>query len=1307
MGKSMDQLEEQGVKATAFPTLSAGISSGQRAQLELLYKKAPVGLCILDRNLCYISINEALASINGRSVEEHIGCSLYDVIPEITPIFEPLFREIIETGKPALGLGIRCPAPANPQEERFWLVNIYPFVDEQENLEAVAVIVQDITDLKRTEIDLLNNRQLLQTLIESTKAVPWVANAKTGQFTYIGPQVVKLLGYPIESWFEENFWLDHIHPDDRESAVDLRLKSYCLGLKDYECEYRMIALNGSIIWIRDIVNIEWQAGEPRTLRGFMINISFHKHVEKTIKDSEERYRAIVNDQTELICRFLPDGTLTFVNDAYCRYFSKKRDELVGSTFWTLIPEEYHEKCKNYLASLNKENPISSIEHAVLMPDGSTRWQEWTDRAIYDDEGNLIEFQSVGRDITDQKRLEGSLRESQLRYSLAAKAGSVGIWDWNLETNEIYIDSVLKSILGFEDHEIENSIDVWTSRAHPQDIDRVISEAQAHIEGRTTNYECEHRMLHKDGGIRWFLTRGMVVTHGENGRALRMIGTDVDITEQKQMENKLKSALFQLSKKNRYKTIIYSVAQSVHQSIDPQEVLRNAVEALAKNIDGADNVGIYLVEGEEAVLRAHFGVTDQFVKRAGRIPYPQGVTWKTLISGEPRYVADVEKDGILGPAGREMGIKSYQCVPIKFKDKTIGTLNIASFEKNAFDEEELNLLEIVAEQIETALGNAIQAETIKEAQQSYESLVNSVDGIVWELETIDLEAPCFRFSFVSKQAERLLGYPVECWLKDSNFWRDHVHPDDRDWAIYFCMKSTKDKQNHELEYRMIAADGSTVWLRDIVTVTILDDRHVRLRGVMVDITEQNRAQDVLRDSEERYRTLYESNPLMCFTTNSEGKVLYINQSGAEQLGYTTEEIVGKSVLNVFYEDDKKTVLDQLTVCLQNPTHVAHWELRMVHKDGRILWVREFARSIHEINGNKAILIVCEDITERKGAEQALQKALSEIGQLKDQLQAENIYLKEEIRSEQDYGEIVGNSQAIKGVLRRAEKVAKTDSTILVTGETGTGKELLARMIHNLSHRNGQAMVKVNCAAIPSALIESELFGREKGAYTGALTKQIGRFELANGSTIFLDEIGELSMELQAKLLRVLQDGEFERLGSPQTITVDVRVIAATNKNLAKAVSEGRFREDLYYRLNVFPIHVPPLRERMDDIPNLVWKFVKEFSDKMGKRIESIPKKTMDALLGYHWPGNVRELRNVIERAMILTQDNTLRVELPKTEPLKSIKTMTMKETERSYILQVLQMTGWRVRGKGGAAEVLGLKPSTLESRMSKLGIVRNK
>jgi transcriptional regulator with GAF, ATPase, and Fis domain len=342
-------------------------------------------------------------------------------------------------------------------------------------------------------------------------------------------------------------------------------------------------------------------------------------------------------------------------------------------------------------------------------------------------------------------------------------------------------------------------------------------------------------------------------------------------------------------------------------------------------------------------------------------------------------------------------------------------------------------------------------------------------------------------------------------------------------------------------------------------------------------------------------------------------------------------------------------------------------------------------------------------ERRRTDLELKKAFSEINQLKDQLHKENIYLRQEINLEHNYDEVIGQSHAIKTVLSQAEQVARTNSTVLIIGETGTGKELLARAIHNQSRRKGRVMVKVNCAALPSTLIESELFGREKGAYTGALTRQIGRFELANGSTIFLDEISELSLELQAKLLRVLQEGQFERLGSPATIKVDARVIAATNRDLEKAVKEGKFREDLYYRLNVFPIHIPPLRERCEDIPALVWTFVKEYGEKMGKPIETIPQTSMQALQTYTWPGNIRELRNVIERAMILSNNSVLRVELPKVKDSRIPPKMTLEEVERKYIIQVLEMTNWRVRGRNGAAEILGLRPTTLESRMMKLGI----
>jgi transcriptional regulator with GAF, ATPase, and Fis domain len=343
--------------------------------------------------------------------------------------------------------------------------------------------------------------------------------------------------------------------------------------------------------------------------------------------------------------------------------------------------------------------------------------------------------------------------------------------------------------------------------------------------------------------------------------------------------------------------------------------------------------------------------------------------------------------------------------------------------------------------------------------------------------------------------------------------------------------------------------------------------------------------------------------------------------------------------------------------------------------------------------------------RKTKEQELLKAFSEIQHLKNRLEAENTYLREEISLQYLHEEFIGQSNIIKQMLSQVEQVAKLDTTVLILGETGTGKELLAQAIHKLSQRRNQPIITVNCAALPSNLIESELFGHEKGAFTGADSKRIGRFELANRSTLFLDEIGELSVALQVKLLRVLQEKQFERLGGHKTISSDVRVIAATNRDLAQAVHAGDFRMDLYYRLNVFPIIIPPLRERPSDIPPLVWFFVRLFCEKMGKQIDSISRSSMNTLCNYNWPGNVRELKNIIERAIIITTGKTLQVELPADQNFNPQKKRTLEEVQREHILDILKITDWRIRGTNGAAEILGLKPTTLESRMAKLGIRR--
>jgi transcriptional regulator with GAF, ATPase, and Fis domain len=344
-------------------------------------------------------------------------------------------------------------------------------------------------------------------------------------------------------------------------------------------------------------------------------------------------------------------------------------------------------------------------------------------------------------------------------------------------------------------------------------------------------------------------------------------------------------------------------------------------------------------------------------------------------------------------------------------------------------------------------------------------------------------------------------------------------------------------------------------------------------------------------------------------------------------------------------------------------------------------------------------------ERKQIRLELEQRLREIEELKQRLENENIYLHEEVKLLADHTEIVSKSLAMKEVLSQAEQVARTDSTVLILGETGTGKELLARAIHEMSVRKDRSLIAVNCASLPPTLIESELFGREKGAYTGAMTKMIGRFEIADGSTLFLDEIGELPPELQSKLLRVLEEGSFERLGSTKTLHVNVRIIASTNRDLKQEMKNGNFRNDLFYRLSVFPIVIPPLRERPEDIPLLVWAFVEKAQKRIGKEIETISKKTMEFLQSYSWPGNVRELKNVIEHAMILSKDKSLRVHLPGPGSLETDATQDLQDMERRHIQAVLEKTGWRLSGDGGAAEALGLKRTTLHAKMKKLGIKR--
>ena len=570
----------------------------------------------------------------------------------------------------------------------------------------------------------------------------------------------------------------------------------------------------------------------------------------------------------------------------------------------------------------------------------------------------------------------------------------------------------------------------------------------------------------------------------------------------------------------------------------------------------------------------------------------------------------------------------------------------------------------------------------------------------------------KFFWVNQAACNALGYTDEELASMTVFDINPMMTPEK-WSEHWQRQKQK---NESIETEHLRKDGSTFPV-EIINNFIEFEGATYSCAIIRDIT--------LRKLEEaRFTTTYKKlkeseyrSRLSHFTVSKtgdailwidrNGSIKFVNEACCDRLGYTREELTRKNIHDINPEFNSERMRHHFETIRAEGRLVV--ESKHYTKAGKAIPV-EIAANYINFEGEEYTCSIVRDITDQKHKESALRGALMEIRELKEKLEAENNYLQEEIKLDHNFGEIITQSEAFKSVLIDIEQVAETNSTVLVTGESGTGKELIARSIHKLSRRCNRPIIKVNCAALPPNLIESELFGHEKGAFTGALTKKKGRFELADKGTLFLDEIGEMPIDLQSKLLRVLQEGEFEPVGSGQTKQVDVRIITATNRNLQQEVEKGNFREDLYYRLNVFPIHCIPLRDRKEDIPLLVRHFCKKFENKIGKKITNIPQKVIKRLQAYDFPGNIRELENFVERAIILSRDGKLEIGnwVPKAKMSKlSQKILTLDDLQRKHIIEVLQLTNWKISGEKGAARILDIKPTTLESRMKKLNIVRSK
>ena len=707
------------------------------------------------------------------------------------------------------------------------------------------------------------------------------------------------------------------------------------------------------------------------------------------------------------------------------------------------------------------------------------------------------------------------------------------------------------------------------------------------------------------------------------------------------------------------------------------------------------------------LRSELQRREAYLGEAQRLSHTGSFGWDVL-SGEHTWSEETFKIFECDPAAKPSTELVLQRTHPDDRALVRQTLDRASNDGAGFDYEHRLLmpdgrvkhLHVIADALQDSsgaiefVGAVMDITAAKEAEDRIRRVINTVPGLLWSAR------PDGWIDFISQRWLDYTGMTLEQALGWG--WQPAFHPDDLEHVLRKWRAALAEGKPFEAETRLRRFDGEYRWyIGRAFPLLDVSGQILGWYGGNFDIHDRKLAEERIREQEIELRLILEVSPQHVALLGPDGSHLYLNQAGLEYHGLTLEQWLSCDLRKLFHPDDWERVYREAQNVLSSGSTL-EIEARLLRHDGKYRWFFFRYKPLRDGQGRITRWIVAAiDIDDSKRAE--------------ERLQHENVALREEIDKTSMFEEIVGTSAGLQTVISRISKVAPTDSTVLITGETGTGKELVARAIHRRSHRSSRAFVAVNCAAIPRDLIASELFGHEKGAFTGAIQRHVGRFELAEGGTIFLDEVGDLPAEAQIALLRVLQEHEFERVGGTRSIRTNVRVIAATNRDLQAATEAGTFRSDLFYRLNVFPIEIPPLRERRDDIPLLVEYFINRFAKKAGKSIRELNKKTLDLFQSYPWPGNIRELQNVIERSVIVCETKTFSVDESwlsrqphATEPRNSLDlTEKLAAQEKEMIEAALRECGGRVFGPSGAAARLGMPRSTLESKIRSLKINKNR
>jgi formate hydrogenlyase transcriptional activator len=988
-------------------------------------------------------------------------------------------------------------------------------------------------------------------------------------------------------------------------------------------------------------------------------ITERKRAEEALQKSERNLAAIINTIPTTAWTARPDGYCDFLNQGWLDYTGLTAEKAQGWGWAEAIhPDDRKRLIEEWHSCLASGTPVDT-EARTRRFDNSYRWFLIRANPLKDESGNILKWYGTNIDIEDRKRGEEDLRARELSWreivdnipGLVATMGAMGEVEFlNRQTLEYF---------GKTNEELKN----WalTDAIHPDDLPRIIEARIKSIEqGRI--YDVEHRCRRADGVYRWFQVRGLPVRDTENKiAAWYLLLTDID--DRKRAEQKL------LQSEADFRTIINNIPGFVHTMSPTGEV-----EFLNQQI-----LEFFGKSSEELK-----DWTESDVCHPDDLPRVLETFRRSFETGQ---ICDVElrcrrADGVyrwFQSRGR----------PVRNAE---GQITAWYFLLTDIDDRKR------AEQ------------KLRESEQDLRTITDTIP------QPIVVLSPDGRTLYVNQVALDLTGFTIDL-LDERGFWSRVVHADDVNRLRTERQERLLRGDAFELEFRALFKNGQYRWqLMQYNPLKNESGQIIRWYSTATDIDDRKRAEEKLRQSEEELRTIADTIRQFIVVLAPDGTTLYANKVALENTGLTVRDLTDENLFThagmtrpasvpgepawsqvwwlAAHPDDRERIQAERRDGFSRGI-AFEMEARMLFKTGQYRWQLFEYNPLKDESG-QIIRWYCTgtDMDDQKRAEERLRN--------------ENLVLREEIDRSSMFEEIVGSSKPMSQMLKKVEKVAPSDSTVLILGETGTGKELIARALHRRSKRASRAFVKVNCAAIPQSLIASELFGHEKGAFTGALQRRLGRFEAANGGTLFLDEIGELPMETQIALLRVLQEREFERVGSNHPISVDVRVIAATNRDLRAAVADGNFRQDLFFRLNVFPISVPPLRERVEDISLLVEYFVGRFAKESGKRIRHISKDTLEQLKGYNWPGNIRELQNVIERAVILCETDTFLVdeswlERESGESSQGEGLSALADREVEMIEAALAETHGRISGPTGAAAKLGIPRQTLESKIRRLGI----